>query len=201
MIILGWRNPRLQSNTIFNQPNLPRYETPTTFNPLDSCHSCDHSSTDHFKQFQGQGLTVSELNRLLSIIVDVENLFMCVHKERDPEVKQVYIYLFKVQIHKDWCTLIRTKHSSFLPLRASVFIYNSIVWVASRLGYCTSKCFPLKIMVTKNSNDGDNKTPACNHSSTYVKTYTISYKHLQYSHVLYYWLYFCKKNQIDLAED
>ena len=48
---------------------------------------------------QGQGLTVSELNRLLSIVVDVENLSMCVNKEKDPEVKQVYFYLFKVQIH------------------------------------------------------------------------------------------------------
>ena len=37
-----------------------------------------------------------ELNRLLRIVVDVENLFMCVHKEEDAETKQVYFYLFKV---------------------------------------------------------------------------------------------------------
>ena len=97
-IILGWKNPRLQSNSIFHQPNLPRYETPTTFNPLDSCHSCSHSSTDHFKQLQGQGLTVSELNRLLNIVVDVENLFMLAHKEKDPDIKEMYLYLFKVHI-------------------------------------------------------------------------------------------------------
>ena len=39
-----------------------------------------------------------ELNRLLRIVVDVENLFMCVHKEEDAETKQVYFYLFKVGI-------------------------------------------------------------------------------------------------------
>ena len=41
---------------------------------------------------------MSELNRLLSIVVDVENLFMHVHKEEDPDIKQVYLYLFKVHI-------------------------------------------------------------------------------------------------------
>ena len=39
-----------------------------------------------------------ELNRLLGIVVDVENLFMCVHKEEDADTKQVYFYLFKVSI-------------------------------------------------------------------------------------------------------
>lgn len=37
-----------------------------------------------------------ELNRLLGIVVDVENLFMCVHKEEDADTKQVYFYLFKL---------------------------------------------------------------------------------------------------------
>ena len=39
-----------------------------------------------------------ELNRLLGIVVDVENLFMCVAKEEDADTKQVYFYLFKVCI-------------------------------------------------------------------------------------------------------
>lgn len=41
-----------------------------------------------------------ELNRLLGIVVDVENLFICVHKEEDAETKQVYFYLFKVMTKK-----------------------------------------------------------------------------------------------------
>lgn len=37
-----------------------------------------------------------ELNRLLCMVIDVENLFMCVHKEEDADTKQVYFYLFKL---------------------------------------------------------------------------------------------------------
>lgn len=32
----------------------------------------------------------------MGIVVDVENLFMCVHKEEDTDTKQVYFYLFKL---------------------------------------------------------------------------------------------------------
>ena len=78
---------------------------------------------------------------------------------------------------------------------------KELLFMCTKYVHCISKCFPLKIMVTKNSNYGDKKTPAYNHSSTYVKTYTISYKNLQCSHVLYYRLYFCKKIQIDFGED
>ena len=42
--------------------------------------------------------TDDELNKLLGIVVDVENLFMCVTKEEDADTKQVYFYLFKVRI-------------------------------------------------------------------------------------------------------
>ena len=41
---------------------------------------------------------MSELNRLLNIVVDVENLFMLAHKEKDPDIKEMYLYLFKVHI-------------------------------------------------------------------------------------------------------
>jgi len=33
-------------------------------------------------------LAEGELDRLLGIVVDVENLFMCVHKEEDSDTKQ-----------------------------------------------------------------------------------------------------------------
>lgn len=33
---------------------------------------------------------------MLGMVVDVENLFMSVHKEEDTDTKQVYFYLFKV---------------------------------------------------------------------------------------------------------
>lgn len=37
------------------------------------------------------------MNRLLGIVLDVEYLFTCVHKEEDADTKQVYFYLFKVR--------------------------------------------------------------------------------------------------------
>ena len=54
-----------------------------------------------------------ELDRLLGIVVDVENLFMCVHKEEDNDTKQVYFYLFKLLRR---CILQRTKPSVEGPL-------------------------------------------------------------------------------------
>ena len=46
--------------------------------------------------FMFQNVAAAELDRLLSMVVDVENLFMCVHKEEDIDTKQVYFYLFKL---------------------------------------------------------------------------------------------------------
>ena len=45
-----------------------------------------------------ENVAEEELNRLLRIVVDVENLFMCVHKEEDSETKRVYFNLFKVRL-------------------------------------------------------------------------------------------------------
>ena len=39
-----------------------------------------------------QKISLDELDRLLGIVVDVENLFMCVHKEEDADTKQVQSY-------------------------------------------------------------------------------------------------------------
>ena len=54
--------------------------------------------TDHIKHLQGQGLPVTELNRLLSIVMDVENLSMCVQREEDFDSKLIYFSLYKVHI-------------------------------------------------------------------------------------------------------
>uniref|UniRef100_A0A8C1SDN4 histone acetyltransferase n=1 Tax=Cyprinus carpio TaxID=7962 RepID=A0A8C1SDN4_CYPCA len=42
-----------------------------------------------------ENVSEEEINRLLGMVVDVENLFMSVHKEEDTDTKQVYFYLFK----------------------------------------------------------------------------------------------------------
>lgn len=38
-----------------------------------------------------------EINRLLGMVLDVEYLYTCVHKEEDADTKQVYFSLFKVR--------------------------------------------------------------------------------------------------------
>lgn len=42
-----------------------------------------------------ENVSEEEMNRLLGIVLDVEYLFTCVHKEEDADTKQVYFYLFK----------------------------------------------------------------------------------------------------------
>lgn len=37
-----------------------------------------------------------EINRLLGMVVDVENIYMSMQKEEDPDTKRVYFYLFKL---------------------------------------------------------------------------------------------------------
>ncbi|XP_063242704.1 histone acetyltransferase KAT2A isoform X2 [Bacillus rossius redtenbacheri] len=41
-------------------------------------------------------LNEDEINRLLGMVVDVENIFMSMHREEDCDTKRVYYYLFKV---------------------------------------------------------------------------------------------------------
>jgi histone acetyltransferase len=86
----GWKNPN-------PPPNPPRPDAPNpTASPSDPCRTCNHTLSDHVTHLQHPSVTGSELDRLLGIVVDVENLFMCVHKEEDGDTKQVYFYLFKL---------------------------------------------------------------------------------------------------------
>lgn len=53
-----------------------------------------------------ENVSEDEIDRLLGMVVDVENLFMSVHKEEDTDTKQVYFYLFKVSkgfVPRRWC--------------------------------------------------------------------------------------------------
>ena len=137
--ISGWKN--INFITVQNPPNLPRHETPTTFNPLEPCNSCNHSMTDHVKHLQGQGLPVTELNRLLSIVMDVEYLSIHFHREEDPDGKQVYFYLFKVHIHilntitklkhcrKNCVSYDTTTHSFGIHYRHKFGVICFILWL------------------------------------------------------------------------
>lgn len=54
---------------------------------------------DHVSHLEN--VSEDEINRLLGMVVDVENLFMSVHKEEDTDTKQVYFYLFKVSFLRE----------------------------------------------------------------------------------------------------
>lgn len=45
-----------------------------------------------------ENISEEEMNRLLGIVLDVEYLYTCVHKEEDADTKQVYFSLFKVSL-------------------------------------------------------------------------------------------------------
>lgn len=51
-------------------------------------------SGDHVAHLEN--VSEEEMNRLLGIVLDVEYLYTCVHKEEDADTKQVYFSLFKV---------------------------------------------------------------------------------------------------------
>lgn len=63
-------------------------------NLTDPCRSCLHTLSEHVSHLLNA--SSEEVNQLLSLVVDVENLFVCVNKEEDPDNKQVYFCLFKV---------------------------------------------------------------------------------------------------------
>nr|BAP33937.1 histone acetyltransferase gcn5 [Polyandrocarpa misakiensis] len=88
----GWKNPNIahaagQADTSLTQ----QVQTVT----LDcKCRSCSHTLQAHVSRFGDSG--DDEINRLLGLVVDVENLFQCVQKEEDGDTKQVYFYLFRL---------------------------------------------------------------------------------------------------------
>ncbi|XP_051570612.1 histone acetyltransferase KAT2A-like isoform X2 [Myxocyprinus asiaticus] len=83
----GWKNP--------NPPTATRMELQQQAASLtEACRSCGHSLAEHVSHLEN--VSEEEINRLLGMVVDVENLFMSVHKEEDTDTKQVYFYLFKL---------------------------------------------------------------------------------------------------------
>ncbi|XP_055368780.1 histone acetyltransferase KAT2B isoform X4 [Betta splendens] len=63
-------------------------------NLQEPCRSCSHTLGDHVTHLEN--VSEEEVNRLLGIVLDVEYLYTCVHKEEDADTKQVYFSLFKL---------------------------------------------------------------------------------------------------------
>ncbi|XP_032868037.1 histone acetyltransferase KAT2B isoform X1 [Amblyraja radiata] len=84
----GWKNRN-------PPPTPPRVNVQQTAVSLaEPCRSCGHTLADHVSHLEN--VSEEEMNRLLGIVLDVEYLFTCVHKEEDADTKQVYFYLFKL---------------------------------------------------------------------------------------------------------
>uniref|UniRef100_A0A672YY57 histone acetyltransferase n=1 Tax=Sphaeramia orbicularis TaxID=375764 RepID=A0A672YY57_9TELE len=58
------------------------------------CELCNSAHRDHVTHLEN--VSEEEMNRLLGIVLDVEYLYTCVHKEEDADTKQVYFSLFKL---------------------------------------------------------------------------------------------------------
>uniref|UniRef100_A0A8C4LTD6 histone acetyltransferase n=1 Tax=Equus asinus asinus TaxID=83772 RepID=A0A8C4LTD6_EQUAS len=77
----GWKNPK--------PPTAPRMDLQQpAANLSELCRSCEHPLADHVSHLEN--VSEDEINRLLGMVVDVENLFMSVHKEEDTDTKQTY---------------------------------------------------------------------------------------------------------------
>ncbi|KAG8442931.1 hypothetical protein GDO86_011663 [Hymenochirus boettgeri] len=84
----GWKNPN-------PPPTPPRMDLQQTAVGLsEPCRSCSHMLASHVSHLEN--VSEEEMNRLLGIVLDIEYLFTCVHKEEDADTKQVYFYLFKL---------------------------------------------------------------------------------------------------------
>ncbi|XP_069769371.1 histone acetyltransferase KAT2B-like isoform X2 [Narcine bancroftii] len=84
----GWKNP----NPPATPPRVNFQQAAVSL--AEPCRSCGHTLADHVSHLEN--VSEEEMNRLLGIVLDVEYLFTCVHREEDADTKQVYFYLFKL---------------------------------------------------------------------------------------------------------
>uniref|UniRef100_A0AAY4CWQ9 histone acetyltransferase n=1 Tax=Denticeps clupeoides TaxID=299321 RepID=A0AAY4CWQ9_9TELE len=86
----GWKNP--------HPPTAARMELQQQAASLtEPCRSCSHALADHVSHLEN--VSEDEMNRLLGMVVDVENLFMSVHKEEDTDTKQVFLSMLEEEIY------------------------------------------------------------------------------------------------------
>ncbi|CAG9782544.1 unnamed protein product [Diatraea saccharalis] len=113
----GWKTPVTQQIV----KNNSRVDNQPLASFSDPCRNCNHILEKHVTQLQT--LPVAEVNRLLGAVVDVENIFMSMHREDDHDTKRVYYYLFKL-LRK--CILTRSQPRIEGPLGQPPFERPSI---------------------------------------------------------------------------
>lgn len=80
----GWKTPV--------SPDKPPRMDVASFS--DPCRICFHTLEEHVSHLEA--LAEEEINRLLGMVVDVENIYMSMHREEDSYTKTIYNYLFKL---------------------------------------------------------------------------------------------------------
>ena len=83
----GWKNMQ----TVVKSPKTEAQPIPTF---ADLCRSCNHALENHISHLITQPDEC--INKLLGIVVDVDNIFMGMHREEDADTKKVYYFLFKL---------------------------------------------------------------------------------------------------------
>ncbi|XP_014257033.1 histone acetyltransferase KAT2A [Cimex lectularius] len=103
----GWKAPT-QKNT-------------TLANTSDPCQNCSHLLSQHISHLNV--LPDEEINRLMAMVVDIENIYMSMDREEDADSKGVYFYLFKMMRR---CITEKRKPSIEGPLGQPPFELPSI---------------------------------------------------------------------------
>uniref|UniRef100_A0A8C5CH19 histone acetyltransferase n=1 Tax=Gadus morhua TaxID=8049 RepID=A0A8C5CH19_GADMO len=102
----GWKSPN-------PPPTPPRTDQQSNaVNLQDPCRSCSHTLGDHVTHLEN--VSEDEMNRLLGIVLDVEYLYTCVHKEEDADTKQVFLSMLEEEVYS---------HSS--PIWSQEFLLGS----------------------------------------------------------------------------
>jgi len=90
----GWKNPQ----PIIKSPKGEIQQSVINFS--DPCKICTHLLENHIKHLPVQ--SDEEINKLLGMAIDADNILACTQRERDPDTKKVYFYLYKLLRNCIW---------------------------------------------------------------------------------------------------
>lgn len=180
----GWKNSQPPVKSPKNDLQQPQ----TNF--TDPCRSCKHTLENHISHLPKN--CDDEINKLLGMVVDVDNIFMGMHREEDSDTKKVYYYLFKL-LRK--CILSMTKPLIDGPLGQPPFERPSIAkaitnFVLYKFGHLQQRewqaMYDLAKMFLHCLNHWNFETPSARRTSVTTEDPSGYYK-INYTR----WLVFC----------
>lgn len=86
--VAGWKTPDESRKGDVENNYIPKFS--------EECRNqnCQHSLENHISHLSD--ITDEQTFELLGAVVDVENLYMSMHNEKDDDTKKVYYFLFRV---------------------------------------------------------------------------------------------------------